>query len=179
MSLKKNKVATPPINAASQEIEFYLTKLQIISVSTFREEETAKCQNLYPANSEKETILILHEYNKTPIVEGQKIKGRIHRRGDERFSGIFLSNISVLSITGDSIEKYCTSKALGGPFAYINDCGNFIVLVRPCCDLPDVIIDRNGNKIATCGGLPGYSKECAKRFLPQTRCPSIPCKRKE
>lgn len=72
-------------------------------------------------------------------------------------------------------NNYCDSKALGGPFVRIEDCGSFQVLVRPCCDQFDVIIDRKGNKITECGGFTGYSKECKEKFH-QTNCSEVLCK---
>lgn len=79
------------------------------------------------------------------------------------------------SIDQSKSKSYCTSKALGGPFNSINDCGDFKILVRPCCDQQDIIIDNNGNKIAECGGIAGYSPDCKKRFSDQSRCTSIKC----
>ena len=55
------------------------------------------------------------------------------------------------------------------------DCGDFLILEQGCCDIPDIILDKSGNKIMECGGIAGYSDECKKRFLPQTNCIEIQC----
>lgn len=91
----------------------------------------------------------------------------------ENFFNQILSTFKFLN--SSPTTDYCNNLSLGGPFTRINDCGNFKVLVRPCCDQLDVIIDQNGNKITECGGIAGYSKDCKQRFLPQTSCVITPC----
>lgn len=105
LGVEETKTITPPINAPSQEIERYSINLKILKVFTFRDEGFTTCDSLYQINSEKETILFPDEYNKSPFVVGQRINGRVHFSGDERFHGIFLSNTSVISqLPLESIE---------------------------------------------------------------------------
>lgn len=114
LGAKKTKKITLPINAPSQEIEYYSVNLKILKVSTFQDEGPATCDNLYPVNSEKETILFPNEYNKNPVMEGQRIKGQFHFGGDERFGGIFLSNISIISQPPKPAKTIITGTVIGG-----------------------------------------------------------------
>ncbi len=99
LNVEKTTTITPPLNAPSQKIKYYSVRLKIISVSTYQEDDLTKnfgtCDSLYSVNSKQETILFSDEYSKSPLIKGQQIKGRLHFSGDERFSGIFLSNISI------------------------------------------------------------------------------------
>jgi len=97
LSVEKTKTVTPPINAPSQEIEYYSVNLKILKVSTLQDEGRKTCDDLYPVNSEKETIIFPDDYGQTFFTSGQRIRGQVHFSGDERFHGTFLSNVSVIS----------------------------------------------------------------------------------
>lgn len=56
------------------------------------------------------------------------------------------------------------------------DCGDFKVLQLNCCDFPDIILDKNGNKIMDCGGIRGYSEECNKFAHSSKNCSYAECK---
>ena len=115
LSVEKTKTITPPINAPSQEIEHYSVNLKILRASVLQNDEGfTTCDNLYPVNSEKETILFPDEYNKSPFTNGQRIKGKVHFSGDERFHGTFLSNISVLSQPPQPAKTIITGSVIGG-----------------------------------------------------------------
>lgn len=68
-----------------------------------------------------------------------------------------------------TLDNYCKDDVLREKYIQVNDCGNYKILVQHCCDFPDVIIDSEGNKIAECGGIAGWSKECKERF-PRKNC---------
>lgn len=116
LGVEKTKTITPPINAPSQEIEYYSVRLKILKVSTLRDEGSSTCYNLYPVRSEKETILFPDDYNQNPFTNGQRIKGQVHFSGDERFGGVFLSNVFVISQPPTSTKMIITGTVIGGGY---------------------------------------------------------------
>ena len=72
----------------------------------YKQEGARSCDGSYVELAEKSgQILILGEYNKNPISEGQKIKTKIHFSGDEWFGGYFLSDIQILEDTTTPQDK--------------------------------------------------------------------------
>lgn len=110
--IEKVKKLTPPLNAPAREVEYYSVNLKITKGSMLKEAGSSSCDNRYPIGSEKETMLFPNEYDKTTLIKGQKIKGNVHYEGDERFAGIFLSNVVVLSeIQAPGLEKNNTESS--------------------------------------------------------------------
>jgi len=78
-------------------LEYYKVKLDILNITTYKQEGVGSCDTSYIEKVEKSgAILTLVEYEKNPIEKGQKIKAKIRFGGDERFSGYFLSDIQIL-----------------------------------------------------------------------------------
>lgn len=70
-----------------------------------------------------------------------------------------------------AMPDYCKNITAGQS---VKDCGDFMVVMGPCCDQQDIILDKNGNEIAKCGGIAGYIGDC-KKYLPQTQCSEMQC----
>jgi hypothetical protein len=81
-------------DAESSNIEYYAVKLKIKTSSLLQKDGYGSCDDL--ANSEKDSILRLTEYDKSPINIGDQITGKIKFGGDERLGGYFLSDIKVV-----------------------------------------------------------------------------------
>ena len=80
-----------------QDFEYYKVKLDILNITTYKQEGFGSCDSSYIERAEQSgQILTLAEYEKNPIKEGQKIKAKIHFGGDEWFGGYFLSDIQIL-----------------------------------------------------------------------------------
>lgn len=80
-------------------IDYYLAHLKISEISTFKKEPgwMGRCDRAYAQKVERNGAIIrLAEYQKSPIHQGQKIKGYLNFGGDERFHGDFLSGAQVL-----------------------------------------------------------------------------------
>lgn len=72
-------------------------------------------------------------------------------------------------------QKYC-SDYKSGLKRTILDCGEFkVVRTNECCDMADIILDKNGKKLMVCGGFAEYSEECKTKFTPQNNCSKISC----
>ncbi len=94
--LNVEKTRTNILGQSSRQ-NYYSLNLDILNISIHKQEGDFSCDNSYIDSAEKSgQILILDEYNKNPISEGQKIKAKIHLGGDERFNGYFLSDIQIL-----------------------------------------------------------------------------------
>ena len=89
-----------------ENFDYYRVNLDILDISTYKQEGGRSCDNSYIELAEKSgQILILEEYNKNSISEGQKIKAKIHFGGDEWFGGYFLSDIQILEDTTTPQDK--------------------------------------------------------------------------
>lgn len=75
-------------------VDYYAVRLKIHNSAVFRNEKYGSCDNLI--NTEKDSILLLSEYDKSPIKTGQEINANIEFKGGVRFSGYFLSDIKIL-----------------------------------------------------------------------------------
>lgn len=127
-------------------INYYDINIDIIGISTYKEERNIYCDENYTKNVESHDYpVILHEdkYNLTPILVGQRIKARIDFGGDEFFHGYFLSNVNI--INNDSITKTegnitckdsCPLEGKCYPFGYrksnkfCSDTGSFVEQVK-------------------------------------------------
>jgi hypothetical protein len=84
---------------------------------------------------------------------------------------------TITKIISNDLESLCGYKNpdnLDDKYEYAMDCGDFKILLRPCCDNQDIILDKYNNKITECGGK-GYFGECEK-YLPLNRCEKVSCK---
>lgn len=123
------------------------------------------------------TGFLIDRENTVLFVDGEVFVYGIIFPSSEPLANQILSTFKFLSTAADRDQNnYCTYKSLREPYTAVKDCGSFKVLVAPCCDFPDLILDEKGNKIMECGGIAGYSKECEDRFLPQTSCLETRCK---
>lgn len=87
----------PQIGGRGPQYSYYVVKLKIYDSTVFRQERDAAdsfCDDLI--NSEKDSILSLEDYDKSPIKTGEEINANIKFSGDEWFGGYFLSGIKVL-----------------------------------------------------------------------------------
>jgi len=96
--------------ATGSKKEYYSVLLKILNISTLQKEQNMACEKLYAVNSEQKTILNLSEYNKRPIKVGQKIKTKMQFGGDEWFNGVFLTDISILTVSSKSSSSSVISK---------------------------------------------------------------------
>jgi len=85
-----------------KNFDYYKVNLNILSISTYgqieyEQKDDLSCNYSYIKRAEQSgQTLTLTEYNKNPILIGQKIKAKINFSGDEWFSGYFLSDIQLL-----------------------------------------------------------------------------------
>ena len=93
-------------------------------------------------------FILINQYQKAPAVNPT--------------SSIPIKNIIAL-------DNYCKDDVLREKYIQVIDCGEYKILNQHCCDFPDVIINPEGNKVAECGGIAGWSNECKKRF-PRKNC---------
>jgi len=85
------------VESPSKVFECYKVKLDILNITTYKQEGFGSCDSSYVEKVEQSgAFLTLAEYEKNPIKEGQKIKAKIHFGGDEWFGGYFLSDIQIL-----------------------------------------------------------------------------------
>src|SRR3989338_4123168 len=79
------------------QVDYYEIRLDILDISTYSQgpdEMDTSCGNSYIESAERNRqILVLSEYNKNPISEGQNLTARLHSGGDEWLGGFFLSDI--------------------------------------------------------------------------------------
>ena len=78
-----------------EDFDYYRVNLDIFEITTYTQEGEMPCDNSYIERAEqyKGYIVFVEEYNKNPILEGQKIKAKVHFSGDELFHGYFLLDI--------------------------------------------------------------------------------------
>ena len=89
-----------------QNFDYYKVNLDILSISTYMQEDGRSCDNSYIEFAEQSgQKLSLTEYGENPISKDQKIKAKIHFDGDEWFSGYFLSDILILEDTTNPETK--------------------------------------------------------------------------
>jgi hypothetical protein len=76
----------------------YRISLDIIEISTFKQEGEIYCDNKYieRINDYHGALITLTEYNLNPLIKGQKINAKIHFSGDERSSRFSLTDVNIL-----------------------------------------------------------------------------------
>lgn len=96
---KKRIELGPNYSHLDYYVNYYTVKLKIHnstpSIPVTQTEKYGPCDNL--VNTEKDSVLLLRDYNKAPVRTGQEIKTNIDFRGDEWFHGYLLSNVKILN----------------------------------------------------------------------------------
>ena len=94
------------VESPSKVFKCYKVKLDILNITTYKQEGVGSCDNSYVERVEQSgAILTLTEYEKNPIEEGQKIRAKIQFGSDEGFSSYFLSDIQILEDAATPQDK--------------------------------------------------------------------------
>lgn len=80
--------------------------------------------------------------------------------------------------TPQSAEEYCSLNPKSKnamPVVFVTDCGAYKIVDHGCCDIPASILDKNWNKIDTCGGFGGWPQQCLENYPKKETCITISC----
>jgi len=108
LEIKKTRTSFEDgLHPTKENFDFYIINLEVLEITTYNQEGSLLCDNSYIELAEqyKGYIVFLEEYNKSIILNGQKIRGKIKFGGDEAFRGFFLSDISVVKEKTEEIKE--------------------------------------------------------------------------